>query len=75
MEVWLGGEELVGEAGLAGEEGGGFFGDGLVGFFEVVGDFEDGGGVGGKGGEEAGYVLPVDCDPGFQNRLRAPTFG
>ena len=53
-----GGEELVGEAGLVGEEGGGLFGNGLGGFFEVVGDFEDGGGVGGEGGEEGG---PVDC--------------
>ena len=38
----------------------GFGGDGLGGFFEVVGDFEDAWGVRGKRGDLFGDVLPVD---------------
>jgi hypothetical protein len=38
----------------------GFGGDGVGGFFEVVGDFEDAGGVGGEGCYVFGDVLPVD---------------
>ena len=34
---------------------GGLVGDGFGGFFEVVGDFEDAGGVGGEGGDVAGH--------------------
>ena len=40
---------------------GGFGGDGVWGFFEVVGDFEDAGGVGGECGDLFRYVLPVDA--------------
>jgi hypothetical protein len=39
---------------------GGFRGDGVGSFFEVVGDFEDAGGVRGKRGDLFGDVLPVD---------------
>jgi hypothetical protein len=40
---------------------GGFRGDGVGGFFEVVGYFEDAGCVGRKRGNLFGYVLPVDA--------------
>ena len=46
-----------------------FGGDGLGGFFEVVGDFEDAWGVGGKRGDVAGYVLPVDTTLNLRPRL------
>ncbi len=37
-----------------------FGGGGFGGFFELVGDLEDAGGVGREGGDVAGDVLPVD---------------
>ena len=39
---------------------GGFGGDGVGGLFELVGDFEDAGDVGGECGDVFGYVGPVD---------------
>jgi len=39
-----------------------FGGDGVGGLFEVVGDFEDGGGVGREGGDLLRYILPVDTE-------------
>ena len=39
---------------------GGFRGDGVGGFFEVVGDFEEAWGAGGKRGNLFGDVVPVD---------------
>ena len=38
----------------------GFGGDGFGGVFELVGDFEDAGGVGRQGGDVFRDVLPVD---------------
>jgi hypothetical protein len=57
----LGALHLIGEALLVGVESCGLFGDGVGGFFEVVGDFDDAGDVGREGGDVFGYVLPVDC--------------
>ena len=39
---------------------GGFGGDGVGGFFEVVGDFEDARRIGGKRGDLFGDVVPID---------------
>ena len=58
--LYLLGLELFGGALDQVEGFGGFFGDGVWGFFEVVGDFEDAGDGGGEGGDVAGGVGPVD---------------